>query len=296
VGGFQEFIIPNEKNNQMTTNKDTLQKYYELAREAFYWISFSPDIRASETISQFSNELETDLCNIPADDRKDYQSKYESLFTAWLKAKGRCRSSAITGSAGFSLRKAQAANVSENQCLNDFVEWRKRALTAIAKKQKQARPQEVKDKESIDKLKSDIDYIAQVKAQGLPCNPSLLVANLYGRLQTISKTGRVAVIEEVVLYALERGVITKRHKMNGLIELASLKKEVPKNISFKFDGGELLINYQIERVQILFENIPDVEMRTRLKSSGFRFSPRHRAWQRKSTAQGVMVAKKIVGL
>jgi hypothetical protein len=148
----------------------------------------------------------------------------------------------------------------------------------------------------IEEIKADIDFIKQVKEQNLPYNSSLLVANLYGRMKTLTKAGRVEVLNETVLYALARGVITSRHKMNKLVEIASRIKDVIQNANIKFDGGELLVNQQIERVQILFDSIPTEEARAELKFNGFRYSPKNKAWQRKSTPRGIVAAKKFIEL
>ena len=51
----------------------------------------------------------------------------------------------------------------------------------------------------------------------------------------------------------------------------------------KFDGGEIVRNYEENRLQILFDDKPDEDMRTKLKSNGFKWSPRNKAWQRQLT-------------
>lgn len=51
----------------------------------------------------------------------------------------------------------------------------------------------------------------------------------------------------------------------------------------KFDGGEIVRNAEENRLQILFDEIPDADTRDALKSNGFRWSPRNKAWQRQLT-------------
>ena len=60
----------------------------------------------------------------------------------------------------------------------------------------------------------------------------------------------------------------------------------------KFDGGEIVRNAEENRLQILFDEIPDADTRDALKSNGFRWSPRNKAWQRQLTqnAEFVVVA------
>ena len=47
-----------------------------------------------------------------------------------------------------------------------------------------------------------------------------------------------------------------------------------------FPGGRIHDDTEFNRTQVLFDNIPESEIRQRLKSWGFRWSPRAHAWQR----------------
>lgn len=66
--------------------------------------------------------------------------------------------------------------------------------------------------------------------------------------------------------------------------------------STKFSGGEIVRNLEADRLQILFDEKPDEEMRTKLKSNGFRWSPRYSAWQRQLTPNAEAAARRALGL
>lgn len=66
--------------------------------------------------------------------------------------------------------------------------------------------------------------------------------------------------------------------------------------SIVFEGGEIVRNAEQNRLQILFNCIPDSNTRDALKSSGFRWSPSNRAWQRQLTANAERDAKRILGI
>ena len=54
-------------------------------------------------------------------------------------------------------------------------------------------------------------------------------------------------------------------------------------IEFKdieFTGGKAIHNKEINRIQLIFNNIPDEEIRTALKTRGFHWSRKEGAWQR----------------
>ena len=61
------------------------------------------------------------------------------------------------------------------------------------------------------------------------------------------------------------------------------KLERLENIEFsdkEFNGGKIIHNKEINRIQFLFDNIPDEDTRKILKSYGFRWSRYEKAWQR----------------
>ena len=54
-------------------------------------------------------------------------------------------------------------------------------------------------------------------------------------------------------------------------------------IEFKdieFTGGKVIHNKEINRIQFIFDNIPDEEIRKELKGRGFHWSRKEGAWQR----------------
>ena len=50
-----------------------------------------------------------------------------------------------------------------------------------------------------------------------------------------------------------------------------------------FEGGQIVRNVELDRLQIIFDEKPDEETRAKLKANGFRWSPRNQAWQRQLT-------------
>ena len=63
-----------------------------------------------------------------------------------------------------------------------------------------------------------------------------------------------------------------------------------------FPGGEIVRNLEADRLQIIFDEKPDEEMRAKLKSNGFRWSPRYSAWQRQLTQNAESAARRALGL
>ena len=59
-------------------------------------------------------------------------------------------------------------------------------------------------------------------------------------------------------------------------------------------GGTIEENFDLDRVQIFFNGIPDAEIRGELKGSGWNWSPSNKAWQRKITPQAIHSATTIL--
>lgn len=62
------------------------------------------------------------------------------------------------------------------------------------------------------------------------------------------------------------------------------------------DGFQIVRNVEIDRLQILFDEIPAEDVRSALKSNGFRWSPRYKAWQRQLTNNAERAAKIALNL
>lgn len=78
---------------------------------------------------------------------------------------------------------------------------------------------------------------------------------------------------------------------NRNAEINRLKKRVEalrrvdkmEHVEISFDGGAIVTNEDVNRVQILFDEKPDEATRSKLKQNGFRWSPRESAWQAQRT-------------
>lgn len=62
----------------------------------------------------------------------------------------------------------------------------------------------------------------------------------------------------------------------------------------KFNGGEVIRNAEANRLQIKFDGIPDAATRQKLKSNGWRWSPKNGVWQRQLTNNAEYSAKQIL--
>lgn len=64
-------------------------------------------------------------------------------------------------------------------------------------------------------------------------------------------------------------------------------------VGWQFEGGEAVANREENRLQLLFDEKPNEEQRSKLKSWGFRWSPSNKAWQRQLNGNAIYAAGQI---
>lgn len=79
-----------------------------------------------------------------------------------------------------------------------------------------------------------------------------------------------------------------RERIAGLEKLATKTAE-----GWEFNGGKVVINTEINRLQILFDAKPDESTRSNLKRNGFKWAPSAGVWQRQYTDNAVRAAKSV---
>lgn len=111
-------------------------------------------------------------------------------------------------------------------------------------------------------------------------------------------------IKQLELY--KEKVKAREHKTYELTninsEIRRLKQRIKHiqeidEIDFKtltFNDGEVVHNKEINRIQILFNSIPSVEVRNELKHWGFKWSRTEKAWQRMFNKNGIYAAKHMM--
>lgn len=83
--------------------------------------------------------------------------------------------------------------------------------------------------------------------------------------------------------------------------IREIKKRITKlekedNIEFEekeFSNGKIIRNKEINRIQILFESIPDEDIRKAMKSNGFHWSRQEGAWQRQFNQNTIRVTNRL---
>ncbi|MDO4563348.1 MAG: DUF3560 domain-containing protein [Clostridia bacterium] len=104
-------------------------------------------------------------------------------------------------------------------------------------------------------------------------------------------------------YSWEKQPFPSFHLTNNLSSIKQVKDRIKEleskdELSFEpieFDGGRIEANKEINRIQIFFDDIPNEEIRSEMKSRGFHFSKYNgNAWQRQLNSNGLYAAKKVL--
>ncbi|RGR32142.1 hypothetical protein DWY53_20925, partial [Phocaeicola vulgatus] len=290
-----------------------LDDMWKQACDAYAWSSFNPEIRGETDIMIYGEELHNDLQLMPEEERDTYIAAYRQKLSAQLSVLSRCANPMVTGRSGFDYYRQEKTNRSYQNCYEEFRNWRKKVLETIRRKKEAARPEEEKQEKAWQTLKRDIKSSADTihgidTGQCRGYSRALFVSSILNKVSTLANHGEVEIVRRAVDFISEynarvkKPVITPRNKFFQLPELAERMREKLKamqsreNKEVPFEGGTLVWNYGEDRLQILFDRIPEDSRRKELKSSGFRWSPKNKAWQRQLTSNALGAAKRLLDL
>ena len=92
-------------------------------------------------------------------------------------------------------------------------------------------------------------------------------------------------------YELTNNNASIRTAKKRIEELECLAANPPEG--WRFDGGEVVANKELGRLQIMFDEKPGKEICNELSHNGFHWAPSQNAWQRKLTQNAVRSLKWI---
>ena len=102
-------------------------------------------------------------------------------------------------------------------------------------------------------------------------------------------------------YSWEKQPFTSYELTNNNAEIKRLERRIQeltynKEVGFSgwdFEGGYAEANTEMNRLQLYFDEKPDEQRRTVLKSNGFKWAPSQGAWQRQLTDNAIYSAGRI---
>lgn len=287
----------------------------DLAANSHRHTSFEPEKRAEQEINNFVIEVQQvyEECNqhakteaqkaFLAEEMARFQAGYAEKYNAHLAAKGRCFSLMITGGSGFNLSAHGKANRSEENRFEEAQNFKDRAKSAMIRELKKLAVEEAGGEVEVlkqkiadaEKLQEDMKTANKISRSGIAKEEKLKQLEALGfsdkqatEAITPDFCGRIG-----YTYQLSNNGANIRRMQDRLAELQA--KETKTSSETTFTGGRIVDNAELDRIQIIYDAIPDADTRQKLKSSGWKFSPKTKAWQRMRTEASRQSAQRITG-
>lgn len=275
-----------------------IEGLYELAYRAFSNISFYPEKRAEQIVSEFEGQLSNDCENMPEHERAEYITNYTNYLRNWLVSQSKCFSVMITGGSNFNNERHEKNNRAERARMQEFTEWRERALKSIAKRLEQSKPIEQRANEKWESLKRQISQKIEWGS----------VVNCVSMIERLAYNGEVELVQNCLNLISEynsnhsRPFVTAKNKVWQFVKIAEkarAKNEGKKDKESKeieINGIRIVENYEADRLQMFFDGKPDSETISKLKHNAFKWSPSNSCWQRQLTSNAIYGMRRVLNL
>ena len=282
---------------------------YDLAYQAHYASSFSPEKRAhdeqqgyvdqmdmaySNFMKLVHNENEQQILDV---EFVQYRVGYLRRLLAKLHADSRTMSSMITGPANFPVRSNQKKLDTAHRRLLDLIAYDKKATGAIERKLRPEKAVIVSgEADTLQRLNAKLKKLVTVQTKmklankiirsGKDISQKLVDAGFTeGQVTEMLIPEQFGGVGFAAFELTNNNANIKRVKNRITAEEKRLAEEsLPEAESgYNFAGGNISYDVDDNRLRIYFDAKPDEEIRTGLKKNGFRWSPKAGAWQRQLT-------------
>lgn len=293
-------------------------KYYPIneamARRAKEMISFSDYVDRSAT---WVYQLEVDKASMVAQRQKNrtdpmYHEKIDGLLDAYARRLAAnlndgyrigamCPSVMISGGSNFPVKKkerqnaASAKNLAEWNEINGLIDRIRSVGTGGISSD---------DPLALDKLKLKLTKLEEFQNKMKAANAAIRMkdkAKGDDKLEALGYTPEeIAKLREPDCFGyagyppfhLSNNNANIRRIRQRIAELEKRQTEAAPE-GWEFDGGKVVVNADLNRLQIVLDGRPDDDMKQTMKSHGFRWAPSQMAWQRQLTNNAIWAAKKI---
>ena len=300
----------------MKINTNGIDKDINLqsAVRAHNLISFRPEHQGLRMVNNYTATMQSVAMAIEEeakDERQqaiaqdlfdDMRKYYKRIYLDWINAKSNCASSAITGGSGFNVARAERMNDREHNKAGVVYAFQDGIKKHVKKKLAKAYTAQEAQSNDIEKMRRKIE--ASKKLQD-----DMKKGNAFYRAwkknpeapkpESISNELAEEIKVWTPAYSFEKAPFAAYQMQNNLANIKRMEKRLADleekakaaedigEKTQKLNGLEIVKNFTDDRLQLLFDGKPPEEVRTVLKSHGFRWSPRAGAWQRKLTKNAI---------
>lgn len=276
----------------------------ELAHSAGRNIVFDPERFGDKLLEELEEGLTTFLAQIPDELQEEYEKRYISKYSDWLSAMSRTFSVMITGPANFNNRRHEKMNRYERSAYERFEKWQEAVLKRINRQHR------LVGWEEVERLQNKLEVLTEAQELMKAVNKivrssKLSEIEMHEELEALGlQQHQISELMAEPMYSFQKKGFQQFQLSNNLAKIKATEEAIKRHTAmaeaedkeFTFDGGKVEYCYSDERIRIYFDNIPDVEMRAKLKSEAFKWSPKNQAWQRQLTPNAVRAAKRVLGV
>lgn len=287
----------------------------ELAKQAHDMMSFR-EYKTGSLTAEYKGYVDRayKIADKAADERPDEAGKIYGLAARYskkmadnLNEKSRigviCPSMMISGAGNFPVKKKEKQNAASDKNYKEFQEIQK----ILDKIRSIARGKDIiksGDEDAAEKLEKKLSGLKENQEKMKAANKALRMKDIekgdtalrelgytYAQIAELRKPdycGRVGFPS----YALTNNNQNIRRVEGRLKALKAAKEQ--ENVATENKYFRVVENTEIMRLQLFFDEKPDSDTRDILKRNGFRWSPRHLAWQRMLNTNGKVAMQKIL--
>lgn len=277
--------------------------------------SFTPDTRAKSEIASYVSTLTEDYKDLKRfADTPEKEAMLDELFAKYrngfkarvkdsLRARSGLMSAMITGPANFPIRRNTKRFEAHQRKIDEEISYRNKMIRRI---ENELNPTIIasNDPEAVTKLKEKLAKLESDHAKMVEINKILRSKkDVTNRIVALGMSKETAEKMQEKDFAGRVG-IPSYMLTNSNAKIKATKKRLETMIKVKnttgsetsFDGGKVILNPEIYRLQIKYDAIPDYNKRDLLKKSGFKWSPKNQAWQRQLSSNAIRATENLLGI
>lgn len=287
-----------------------IERVKQAAKSAWNGVSFSPEKRAASFVSEFENELGKYAAQVEGIDSnkvEEFASKYTDKAVSYLHTQSRKISSMITGPANFPVRSQEKVGETLHKRLGEYVTFPEYYVKLLKKQADKAKriatgydlptAELERQKAYLEALKRNHEIMKEANAiirSG--SNVKERLAKIEFRTDAGKKWWQQNLEDGkgFPTWALSNNLANIKRVEQRVRELQKKADKAGTTApELQFDGGYVIKNYDQDRLQIIFDGIPNEQTRNVLKRSGYRWSPKNKAWQRQLTQNALWSFSKL---
>ena len=282
--------------------RNSVNQIKSLAYNAGRNISMDPERYGEHMLDSLEQELQVFLAKLPEEGREHYEAAYIEKYSQWLSAMSRCFSQFITGAGGWkpaTFRRHEKTNQAERNARVRLDEWVEKVVRRCNRQHR------LTGWDEVERLQDKVDKLTALQEMMKAAN-KVIRSKKSEEEQTdelvslgfSEKQAKELLTEEgwygkgFAPYMLTNNNAKIKDAKARLDRLtAMLGKE---DTEEEHSWGKLAMCYSEERIRFVFSEIPSSEVRSLLKSNGFKWSPNNGAWQRQLTTNAQYATKRIL--